>query len=401
MASNSQDNLPPGTSELHSLLGVHDHHTQDHTDPEILHREEVLSHEGVRANPESPSEVLHHDPDSNTYTVNISSVKWGRVVKTALPYVTVFLIVIAAYVLLFTNFSIGSYINSVTKTPDVQKNSAAAQELPSGELAAYNTWIRSYFFDVSDPKILDPNTDISGNGLTNYQKFLLGLNPKKKDTLGLGRTDTESLLAGIDPLTGNPLSDAQKKVIAEAIDLETLSNKLSIAAAAQSPQVAGASTENQVSNQVMLDTNKNGTVEIPALKISVPLIFSKSDATVMTDLQNGVIHFPATVLPGEIGTSYISGHSSNYSWAKGSYNRVFDTLGNLKKYDSVTISATDINGKPVKFHYVVMASEIFKPDDQRQFASIGKSTIALSTCWPIGTNQKRLVVFAHLSQIER
>lgn len=395
------ENLPPGTTELHNLLGVHpgdDHGTHHEHEIRVPHDDILVKH-GEGRNPEAPSEILHHDADTNTYTVNISEMRWGKMLKSAAPYITVFVVVIIAYVLLFTNFSFGSFVKSITSKPDVKQNSVSAQSIPSEELASYNAWIRSYFFDVSDPKILDPNSDISGNGLTNYQKFLLGLNPKKKDTLGLGRTDTESLLMGIDPLTGNPLSEAQKKAIAEAIDLETLSNKISIAAAASAPKVAGATTD--VSNGITIDTNKNGKVEIPALKISVPLIFSKSDATVMTDLQNGVIHFPQTVLPGQIGTSYISGHSSNYAWAKGSYNRVFDKLGNLKKYDTVIVTATDTNGKEVRFHFVVMASEIFKPDDQRQFASIGKPTIALSTCWPIGTNQKRLVVFAHLSQIER
>ena len=55
---------------------------------------------------------------------------------------------------------------------------------------------------VSDPKILDPETDNSGNGLTNFQKYLLNLNPKSYDTLGLGEADSQTIAKGINPLTG-------------------------------------------------------------------------------------------------------------------------------------------------------------------------------------------------------
>jgi sortase A len=137
------------------------------------------------------------------------------------------------------------------------------------------------------------------------------------------------------------------------------------------------------------------------LNLTVPLIWSQDANALLKDLQNGVVHYPGTAMPGDIGTSYISGHSSNYAWAKGNYNRIFAKLNDLQIYDSISITATQTNGKPVTFHYVVTAKDQFQPDDQRQFANIGKSTIALSTCWPVGTTARRLVVFAQLSQIDK
>jgi len=67
-----------------------------------------------------------------------------------------------------------------------------------------------------------------------------------------------------------------------------------------------------------LDINQSvpGRLQIPSLKIDAPLIWSSDPKNFDTDLQSGVIHYPGTALPGEIGTTYISGHSSNYSWAK-------------------------------------------------------------------------------------
>ncbi|MFI5159516.1 MAG: hypothetical protein ACHQF4_11665, partial [Sphingobacteriales bacterium] len=315
------EQLPPGAAELHSLLGVHEGHGAEDTGhgsnvlgdntPANLPLAHDLVAEGVKTNSRPPIEIVEHDAESNTYTVNLSNITKinpARLLRNSLPYIAIFIIGVVAYVILFTNFSFGSVFKSFTQAPASQKT-AQARDVPQNQVDAYNAWIRSYFFDVTDPKILDPNTDISGNGLTNYQKFLLGLNPKKKDTLGLGRTDTEDLVMGIDPLTGLQLTDSQKNAIAQAVDLETISNQLTLQAASQLPQVAGASTQAQNSadrDEVVIDQKINGKLDIPALKISVPLIWTQDAKSVDTDLQNGVIHLPGTVLPGEIGNSYIS-----------------------------------------------------------------------------------------------
>ena len=318
-----------------------------------------------------------------------------NIFKTALPYAAVFIIGLGIYLFAFTGFSLQSFFSK----PKVTVKQAISNTITPEQLTAYNNWINTYFFDVSDPKIVSPDYDYSGNGLTNYQKFLLGLNPKRTDTIGLGMNDLDALMQGIDPLSGKPLSDAENKIIAANIDLEAISNKNTLAALNSSARVLGANTSDS-RYQSLVDMNVPGEVNIPSLKLSAPLIWSKDTNSIETDLQNGLVHYPGTPMPGETGTTYISGHSSNYIWAKGSFNQIFAKLGDLKQYDSFTISAQQANGKKIIFHYVVSASGIFKADDQQQFANIGKSTVALSTCWPVGTSSKRLVVFAQLTQIE-
>lgn len=417
------DKLPTGMEELYGYLGAnkpHGQHSEEHKQepeaPAVLPVVDlpITPQKDTQVEPEdSPKQkaekrMIEHDRESHVLTVNVSSalgkfekLSFKNLFKASLPYIAIFATLLFFYLVVFTNFSVSSWFSGLI--PHNQSdNTAQAQtfQVPSEQRAAYNAWIQSYFFDVTDPKIIDPSTDISGNGLTNYQKFLLGLNPKLKDSMGLGITDTEALISGIDPLTGKPLTETQKQQVASIIDLEGVANKLALQTVSQSSQVAGASTAENRSN-VFIDTNVNAELEIPSLNLTVPLIWSKDVDGLLDDLQNGVVHYPGTAIPGEIGTSYISGHSSNYSWAKGDYNKVFAKLNDLKQYDSVSIKATQIGGKPVVFHYVVTAKDVFKPDDQKQFANIGKSTIALSTCWPIGTTSKRLVVFAQLSQIDK
>jgi hypothetical protein len=36
----------------------------------------------------------------------------------------------------------------------------------------------------------------------------------------------------------------------------------------------------------------------------------------MKELENGIIRYPGSAKPGENGTSFIFGHSSNFPWVK-------------------------------------------------------------------------------------
>jgi len=397
-------NHPEGTTELYKHLGVeHGHGHDGHGDAdhaEAAPHQMAAAEHADHAADHAP--VHEYDEETNTHVINVS-----RMLKVGFPYLLVFIGAVAAFLIFFTHTSISSLFGSVNIKPTTSTKTV----IPASQQAAYNSWIRSYFYDVSDPSVLDPDNDISGNGLTNYQKFLLGLNPKKKDTLGLGMSDTEALIEGIDPLTGNKMSDAQQKLIAANVDLEAVSNKLSLAAADLTPKVAGANTtaqdqQNQSTtgggrDEVIVNDSVSGQLDIPSLKISVPVIWTKDPKNFDADLTSGVVHYPGTAFPGQIGTAYISGHSSNYAWIKSKYNNVFATLGNLKKFDSFTVTVKDNNNKTVIFHYVVSDSGIFKADDQQQFADRGKSVVALSTCWPVGTSDKRLVVYGELTQVEK
>jgi len=59
--------------------------------------------------------------------------------------------------------------------------------------------------------------------------------------------------------------------------------------------------------------------------------FEKTQIPIQIKLRDGVVHlteevYPYSVMPGEIGNSYIVGHSSNYNWVKSNYNEVFKPI---------------------------------------------------------------------------
>ena len=377
---------------------------------------------------------------------------WKKIFKAVLPYAAVFAVGLFLYYFFFSTVNFSSIFkprNQVAKVETPKEN--AIVKLEKQNAAAYNKWIGTFYFDVSDPKVLDPETDNSGNGLSNFQKFLLNLNPKSYDTLGLGMADSQALTAGINPLTGNALTDAQKEIIAEYFDMEVIMNRLALSNLHNSQNVAGVTTNSTGNNpstssgpsgnntgysgflqtrpqirpgattsytqfippviapatpnininDIDINTEIAGRLEIPALKINVPIIWTKDPKNFETDLKSGVVHYPGTALPGQIGTTYISGHSSNYAWAAGNFNKVFSKLGDLPDNTSFKVTVVQKNGKDARLHYVVTHRQEYTPTDQEQFRNTGKSVVALSTCWPVGSTAKRLVVFGELTQIEK
>jgi len=400
---------------------------------------------------------------------------FGPLVKLVLPYMALFIVGVLAYYFFFSKFSFPSLSSRSQKAVVQSTKETALSQLEKQNMEGYTAWIKGYYFDVSDAEVLDPEGDNSGNGLTNFQKYMLKLNPKAYDTLGLGVSDTESLGQGVNPLTGGKLTEDQKKILDNYIDMEVAMNRLALANVQGRAHVAGATVwsglrganqnsyfqsgsgnslrsqnigpaaqnnnssfnlppinnQNTVQNSTQpvrtyqrtspatgasaspdpqstlglndldVDTSVPGRLEIPDLNINVPIIWTSNTKDFNNDLKSGVVHYPGTALPGQIGTSYISGHSSNYVWAKGNYNQIFATLGGLPDNASFKITVVQKNGKDARLHYVVTSRKEYKATDQEQFANTGKPVVALSTCWPVGSTAKRLVVFGEMTQMEK
>jgi sortase (surface protein transpeptidase) len=88
-------------------------------------------------------------------------------------------------------------------------------------------------------------------------------------------------------------------------------------------------------------------------------------------------------------------------WDKSPYKQIFAILGQVKDGTSFSITAQQKDGKKVVYHYVVDHRGEFAADDQAQFISTADSIVALSTCWPVGTTDRRLVLFGKLTQTVR
>lgn len=198
----------------------------------------------------------------------------------------------------------------------------------------------------------DGDDDPDNDGLTYYDEYIFGTDPKKADTDGDGYTDGREIANGYDPVAPGK-AQITFMIAIDKIDVEA-------------PVVLSASTD---------------------------------EGALQKDLENGVVHYPGTALPGQRGNAYIAGHSSNYAWSGGAYNYVFKGLNDLAPGDKITVTMAFVNGKKISYDYIVSLKEEVSSDDARIFAQSRSQELTLTTCWPLGTNARRIMVKAQLQDI--
>lgn len=143
---------------------------------------------------------------------------------------------------------------------------------------------------------------------------------------------------------------------------------------------------------------------IPKIGKNIPLVDVRLDSgfdldhvenIFMEELQKWVVRYPGTSLPWQTGNAFIFWHSSNYPWMKGQYNDVFALLDKLSPGDEIIVYYWQ-----KKFTYTMKEKTVVKPGNVKALQSRdpNKKELSLMTCWPIGTNINRLIVFAELKE---
>lgn len=139
-----------------------------------------------------------------------------------------------------------------------------------------------------------------------------------------------------------------------------------------------------------------GNLSIPSLKISAPLVYvsERTEKVFQLGLQQGVVQYPGTALPGQLGNMYVFGHSSDYRWAKGSYKTVFAKLPDIKIGSEIKI--TDGAGKV--YTYKVTSTAIALPNETKYLSQYKyqKKLLTVQTSYPVGTALKRFLAIAEL-----
>lgn len=129
---------------------------------------------------------------------------------------------------------------------------------------------------------------------------------------------------------------------------------------------------------------------IPKIGVNAEVLWNPNKENLLEELRNGVIHYPGSEFPGEKGNIILIGHSSGIPGSAGKYDNVFLLLSELKNGDFVTLYF-----KGNQFNYSVFNKKIIRSDFRDlKLDSFGNSNLVLVTCWPPGTNFKRLVVMA-------
>jgi sortase A len=109
-------------------------------------------------------------------------------------------------------------------------------------------------------------------------------------------------------------------------------------------------------------------------------------------LTKGVAHARGTSVPGAIGNIFLFAHSSENFYDALQYNSVFYLINKLEDGDKIYLYYHDN-----KFVYTVTGKKFVNSKDVSYLRGESlKVTLTLMTCWPPGTNSKRLLIFASL-----
>lgn len=137
-------------------------------------------------------------------------------------------------------------------------------------------------------------------------------------------------------------------------------------------------------------TKKENSLEIPKLKVFAPLILVEKESQVKLALDRGVVLFPNSSLPGELGQTVILGHSAPANWPKIKYDWVFSRLNELENGDEIFLYFNQ-----QKFSYSVK-KKIFleRGEELPQDLTKSKNILILISCWPPGKDIRRIGVVA-------
>lgn len=141
---------------------------------------------------------------------------------------------------------------------------------------------------------------------------------------------------------------------------------------------------------------------VPSLGLDVPIVTAENmdvidftKANFDDELNEWVVKYPTTPAPGQEGNTLLFGHTSYAVWKTNPYGTIFKDLPKLK--DSTLIQ---ILREGNLYEYKVVDLFIINPkqvaNQYMTYQNAGGSYITLMWCYPLGTDNKRIMVVAKL-----
>ena len=176
-----------------------------------------------------------------------------------------------------------------------------------------------------------------------------------------------------------------------SIDASTIDNAYFYPNHSPSP----AASAKQAASLKTTYTDKQNTLEIPKISISIPIVFATStDKTSLAkDLDLGAVYYPGSVYPGQTGQIVILGHSAPPGWPNIKHDWIFTNLDKLTPGDTISI---DLNNK--QYTYIVKQKTIIQrgADVPTDTSATDSNVLTLISCWPPGKDYQRITVQAVL-----
>jgi len=152
-----------------------------------------------------------------------------------------------------------------------------------------------------------------------------------------------------------------------------------------------------IEEEIEVKNNDDFSIEIPKIKASSKIIVDVSPTDKKEYLKilenNNIAHSSLSALPnnGKGSMTYLFAHSTQQSIQTVRKNSVFYLLGELGEKDKILIK---YRGQNIEYEVYMKKIIGAKESEYLTFSDPEKEVLILQTCWPIGTNWKRLLVFA-------
>lgn len=146
----------------------------------------------------------------------------------------------------------------------------------------------------------------------------------------------------------------------------------------------------------IVSKNTDGIRPYKEFTITIPSIGLEKIRTIVdtNNFEQNLGHLSGSVLPGEKGNVFITGHSSLPQFYRpGNFKAIFANLPKVKKGDEIIVDAGE-----QKFEYVVEGLKIVDPSETWVINPPDNTGryISLMTCVPPGLYLKRLIVLGRL-----
>jgi len=143
--------------------------------------------------------------------------------------------------------------------------------------------------------------------------------------------------------------------------------------------------------EIVKPVNRDFGLVIPAIGVNTSVqanIDLANEDNFQPILTNGVAHGLGTSFPGQGGTIYIFGHSSDFGLDP-TRQATFYLLDKLQEGEEISIFY-----KNWRYIYRVSQKTIVKGDDMSFLQNNGEEKLVLQTCWPPNTRWYRLMIIA-------
>ena len=156
-------------------------------------------------------------------------------------------------------------------------------------------------------------------------------------------------------------------------------------------EITQSSDINEDTDIVFVD--KDFGLYIPKIKANAKVI-SNVDPYIEDEyikaLRTGVAHASGTSFPNQSGNVFLFAHSAVNFYEQNKYNVYFYLLNELEEGDDIYVSY-----KGVVYQYSVLETRIVDPEETKYLDEyMDEDTLTLMSCYPAGTNWKRIIVTA-------